>query len=124
MNARARLLAVHILLSHHNGPGSYSLFHLDYFAHMLCLCFSLVSGGANGNIAIHDLHNVSGCPKHTYTTVCSISRATPGRHKHSVETVSWYPLDTGMFLTSGMDHLLKVWDTNQLRVCYILFAFD
>ena len=45
-----------------------------------------------------------------------MDRSNPSRHKHSVETVSWYHLDTGMFLSSGMDHFLKVWDTNQLQV--------
>lgn len=32
----------------------------------------------------------------------------------SIECVQWYPQDHGLFLTSGMDKCLKVWDTNVL----------
>jgi len=34
-----------------------------------------------------------------------------GRHKHGIGTVSWFT-DNGIFLTSGRDGKLKVWDTN------------
>lgn len=37
-------------------------------------------------------------------------------HKYSVETVQWYPHDTGMFTSSSFDKTLKVWDTNTLQV--------
>ena len=37
-------------------------------------------------------------------------------HKFSVETVTWFPHDTGMFITSGMDHTIKIWDTNTWTV--------
>ena len=30
--------------------------------------------------------------------------------------MQWYPFDTGVFTTSGMDGSLKVWDTNMLQV--------
>ena len=83
---------------------------------MCIFYFSLLSGAANGNIAIHDLRNLSGKPHFTYPTVCTVGRGNPDRHKMAVETVTWYPIDTGMFLTSGMDTFLKVWDTNRLRV--------
>eukprot|EP01137_Pigoraptor_chileana_P020912 Opistho-2@83903 len=43
------------------------------------------------------------------------------RHLYSIETVQWMHGDTGLFLTSGMDHSLKVWDTNEMRVA---FDFD
>lgn len=32
------------------------------------------------------------------------------RHKSSVTTVAWYPVDSGMFLTGGMDGVVKIWD--------------
>ena len=75
-----------------------------------------MSGGAHGLIAIFDLHNSSGSPKNTYPTVCTIGRGNKYRHKFAVGTVQWYPLDTGMFVTSSMDKLVKVWDTNKLIV--------
>lgn len=40
-----------------------------------------------------------------------------------METVQWYPHDTGMFTSSSFDKTLKVWDTNTLQVS-ILKAFQ
>ncbi len=37
-------------------------------------------------------------------------------HKFSVETVQWYPYDTGMFVSSSFDKTMKVWDTETLKV--------
>ena len=67
-------------------------------------------------MAIHDLHNTTGSLQCTHPVVASITQETPKRHKFAVETVSWFPSDSGMFLTSGMDCLMKVWDTNTLQV--------
>lgn len=41
-------------------------------------------------------------------------RSNESVHKRSVETVQWYPHDTGMFVSSSMDGKVKVWDTNAL----------
>lgn len=30
--------------------------------------------------------------------------------------MQWYPVDSGMFVSSGNDFLVKVWDTNQMAV--------
>ena len=75
----------------------------------------LLAGAANGVIVIYDLHNVSGEPRCTFPMVCTAGKSNRYRHKHSVETVQWFPIDTGMFLSSGTDKLLKVWDTNALK---------
>lgn len=86
---------------------------------------SLLSGAANGVIAIHDLHVVSptchtvSC---TYPVVCRVTLDSDFRHHGSVETAQWYPLDSGMFISSGTDKLVKVWDTNLLRVSEFLFV--
>lgn len=79
------------------------------------LIFSLLSGGADGSIHVHDVLNLSGNVQHTCKTICKIDRHSNQHcHKYSVECVQWYPLDTGMFLSSGMDKHLKIWDANQL----------
>ena len=78
--------------------------------------FSLLSGGADGYIVIHDLCNMSGSVKYTCPSVGTIALNNRHRHKYSVETVLWYPLDTGMFTSSGTDKILKIWDTNRLKV--------
>lgn len=75
-----------------------------------------MSGTVSGTLHIHDLTNHSGEVKHTTKAVCNVSRSNPYKHKHSVETVQWYPLDTGMFLSSGTDRTLKIWDTNSMKV--------
>lgn len=87
-----------------------------YFHGMTCLFFSLLSGGADGYIAVHDLLNTSGSVKHKCESVAHVGLSNRYRHKFSVECVLWYPLDTGIFTSSGTDKLLKIWDTNRLKV--------
>ena len=89
----------------------------DYF--VLVSAASLLSGAANGVIAIHDLDVIPPAADDvlcTYPVVCSVAIDSDFRHRGSVETVQWYPFDTGMFVSSGTDKLVKVWDTNILRV--------
>ncbi|XP_041358776.1 DNA excision repair protein ERCC-8-like [Gigantopelta aegis] len=74
----------------------------------------LLSGATNGTVAIHDLEDFSGDFRHIYKHVCGVNRDNRHAHKHSVTTVQWYPLDTGLFTTSGTDKVLKIWDTNRL----------
>jgi len=38
-------------------------------------------------------------------------------HKFSVTSVAWYPIDTGLFVTAGLDGCVRVWDTNAAEVC-------
>ena len=53
--------------------------------------------------------------------MCNVSH-NRGTHKHSVETVQWYPMDTGLFTSSGADQQLKIWDTNRLKVFVCVFV--
>ncbi|XP_028639711.1 DNA excision repair protein ERCC-8 isoform X2 [Grammomys surdaster] len=53
----------------------------------------------------------------------STRRSHPDVHKYSVETVQWYPHDTGMFTSSSFDKTLKVWDTNTLQAADV-FNFE
>ena len=80
---------------------------------MKLLIDSLLSGGADGSIHIHDVFNLTGNFQFTCKNVGKIDRHSSHHcHKYSVECVQWYPLDTGMFLSSGMDKNLKIWDAN------------
>lgn len=74
----------------------------------------LLSGSSDGSVAVHDLENLTGNVRYTCKSVCFAGRGSRHRHKHTVDTVVWYPLDTGMFISSGTDKVLKVWDTNTL----------
>lgn len=75
----------------------------------------LLAGGADGFIVIYDTFNTTGQTKYTCPAVGTVALNNRHRHKFSVETVLWYPLDTGIFTSSGTDKLLKIWDTNRLK---------
>ncbi|XP_008172702.1 DNA excision repair protein ERCC-8 isoform X4 [Chrysemys picta bellii] len=75
----------------------------------------MLSGGSDGVIVLYDLENFSRKPCYTCKAICSVGRSHPDVHKFSVETVQWYPRDTGMFTSSSFDKTLKIWDTNTLQ---------
>lgn len=78
----------------------------------------LLSGSQDKSLAIHDLSSPMGhaSEKHVCPAICTVAAGAVGGHKYSVETVQWYPYDSGMFITSAMDGAVKVWDTNVLAV--------
>lgn len=41
-----------------------------------------------------------------------LTLARPDGHHFSVSSVSWYPADSALLLTAGLDGLLKTWDAN------------
>ncbi|KAJ8413989.1 hypothetical protein AAFF_G00065870 [Aldrovandia affinis] len=83
----------------------------------------MLSGGADGVIVIYDLENGSGKPQYTCKAVCTVGRSNRHVHKFSVETVQWYPHDTGMFVSSSFDKTMKVWDTETLKPAEV-FQFE
>jgi DNA excision repair protein ERCC-8 len=44
--------------------------------------------------------------------VISFSRNS---HRYALTGIQWFPCDTGMFITSSLDHSIRVWDTNQMN---------
>uniref|UniRef100_A0A3P8WL11 Excision repair cross-complementation group 8 n=1 Tax=Cynoglossus semilaevis TaxID=244447 RepID=A0A3P8WL11_CYNSE len=83
----------------------------------------MLSGGSDGVIVIYDLENYSGKPQYTCKAVCTIGRSNRYVHKFSVETVQWYPYDTGMIVSSSFDKTMKVWDTETLKPAEV-FEFE
>ncbi|KAM4053605.1 DNA excision repair protein ERCC-8 isoform 2-T2 [Anomaloglossus baeobatrachus] len=83
----------------------------------------MLSGGADGIIVVYDLESSSQMPSYTCKALCKVGKGHPDVHKFSVETVQWYPHDTGMFTSSSFDKTLKIWDTNSLQLAEI-FQFD
>ncbi|XP_061756685.1 DNA excision repair protein ERCC-8 [Nerophis ophidion] len=83
----------------------------------------MLSGGADGVIVLYDLENFSGKPQYTCKAVCTIGRSSKYVHRFSVETVQWYPYDTGMFVSSSFDKTMKVWDTETLKPAEV-FEFE
>ncbi|XP_071450504.1 DNA excision repair protein ERCC-8-like [Hetaerina americana] len=78
----------------------------------------LLSGSNDGCIYIHDLLNYYGQCNYIAKVLCRIKRTNPGSHQFSVESVQWYPFDSGSFVSSGMDRKVKLWDSNLLTVAY------
>ena len=76
----------------------------------------LLSSSSNGGIAIHDIEECFYSDKFQCKAIGTVNSSLKDSHKHSVETVQWYPNDTGMFLSSSVDRTLRVWDTNALEV--------
>ncbi|XP_026870167.1 DNA excision repair protein ERCC-8 isoform X1 [Electrophorus electricus] len=83
----------------------------------------MLSGGSDGVIVIYDLENTSKKSHYTCKAVCTVGRSSHYVHKFSVETVQWYPYDTGMFLSSSFDKTMKVWDTETLKPAEV-FQFE
>lgn len=80
----------------------------------------LLSGGEDGSIGIHDLNYNSTFPGTQFKLIssfcASINSTTSIPDSKSISTLQWYPHDSGMFLSSGEDRLLKIWDTNAMSV--------
>lgn len=89
--------------------------------------FSLLSGSVDGTILIYDTrHHLDG--SHVECPVVARTRfggnqgqqrapfhfAGDQQYKHSVSAVSWYPHDTGIFISSSTDETLRIWDTNSM----------
>lgn len=83
----------------------------------------MLSGGADGVIVVYDLENLSGSQEYTCKAVRTVGRSSRHVHKFSVETVQWYPYDTGMFVSSSFDKTMKVWDTETLKPAEV-FEFE
>ena len=45
-----------------------------------------------------------------------LNRRNLDMHSKHISCVTWFPHDTGMFLSSGFDGSVKLWDTNALRM--------
>ncbi|XP_063776623.1 DNA excision repair protein ERCC-8 [Pseudophryne corroboree] len=83
----------------------------------------MLSGGSDGIIVIYDLENLSKTASFTCKALSKVGKGHPDVHKFSVETVQWYPHDTGLFTSSSFDKTLKIWDTNSLQLAEV-FQFN
>lgn len=86
----------------------------------------MLSGSCEGSLAVHDLENWTVNEQdglRMSALVGTVSTGNRDAHKRSVESVQWYPFDTGIFTSSGTDRTLKIWDANRLQVI-IYFISD
>uniref|UniRef100_H2YC44 Uncharacterized protein n=1 Tax=Ciona savignyi TaxID=51511 RepID=H2YC44_CIOSA len=83
-------------------------------------CRYLICAGSDKKITIYDTWNLAkddnkdgGIPK--IATIGSKPRHTKYMHKCMISTIQWYPLDTGIFVSTSFDGTIKIWDANRLR---------
>lgn len=69
---------------------------------------------SDGSVTCIDMFEKQTERDHVLKHVFDTSKS--GAHSYSCSCVQWYPIDSGMFFTSGMDQRFKVWDTNSLQV--------
>ena len=76
----------------------------------------LLSSSSHGKIGIHDIECCSFKNKFHCNSIMEADRNHMGNHRQSIETIQWYPHDSGMFVSSSADKTVRVWDTNALEV--------
>ncbi|VEL30368.1 unnamed protein product [Protopolystoma xenopodis] len=84
----------------------------------------LLSGGFGGELDIYNLEDVLiNKEKVRYKRITTIkNQKNPSAiHSSSFICVQWYPVDTGLFITTSVDKCLKIWDTNREQVSYLLY---
>jgi len=75
----------------------------------------ILTGLGDGTLCIHNIFGTRTKSGVRSKLELRIGKNSAFAHGHSVQTVSWYS-DNGMFLTSGRDGKLKVWDSNAGKV--------
>ena len=80
----------------------------------------LLSAAADASVALYDVRDRPAEPPRTPEVVQPLASVHRGAHadahRYSVSSVEWFPHDTGLFVTGGADHRVKLWDTNELKV--------
>lgn len=78
----------------------------------------LLGGDSYGGVSVYDVRKKIENGKNEFRSISSVpGRSHSSAHQYSVESVKWYPHDSGMFLSGSSDKKVKVWDTNEMAVC-------
>ena len=78
------------------------------------VCFSLLSGGSDGRVCLHDVED--GAVRSGMTTV-ALKGQSRGANTHTalVSAVSWFPWENSLFITSSYDGSIRVWDPHAMQ---------
>ena len=86
----------------------------------------LLSASSDGAIALWDVEDrvvgidARGRPANGGAATEPLCTLRPGQHpsahRKAATCVQWFPQDTGLFATCGVDSCVKLWDTNSLAV--------
>ena len=71
----------------------------------------LLSGGADGLIALYDLDSNQDTKNESLSNVIEPFNKVR-EHMRGVSSIQWYPDDSGIFISSSFDGQLLIWDTN------------
>ena len=84
-------------------------------------CRYLLVGSADSNVSIFDLADPVGVRAKDHRLEPIVAEHPPREgHAYAVNCVQWYPFDTGLFISGGMDGKVLLWDTNTLQVAQTL----
>jgi len=83
----------------------------------------LLAGGSEGAVALYDLEGFRGprveispskfvSDRHAAAASESMPLAATGGHTHTVGSLEWFPIDSGIFISASNDGDVVVWDTN------------
>uniref|UniRef100_A0A7C9CAG4 Uncharacterized protein n=1 Tax=Opuntia streptacantha TaxID=393608 RepID=A0A7C9CAG4_OPUST len=80
----------------------------------------LLSGASDASAAVFDVQRASefegGGLIARHKSLFVIDKQHEQGHKYAVSSATWYPVDTGLFVTGSFDHHINVWDTNTTQV--------
>ena len=74
----------------------------------------LLSGGLDGSISLFDLEERK---RSIIKNIAYRGKRSDSNNNHSkyISSIEWFPWDTGAFITSSMDHSVRIWDTNEFK---------
>lgn len=93
---------VSIRLKSKRGPTAIDIDHDGQF---------LISGDSAGCISIHKISDIEPNCSQDISMVC-YKRGS--RYKLRINSINWYPYDSGMFVTGSAGKSVEVWDTNEM----------
>lgn len=80
----------------------------------------LLSAASDASAAIFDVQRASefevGGLVARHKSLLVIDKQHQQGHKYAISSATWYPVDTGLFVTGSYDHHINVWDTNTTQV--------
>lgn len=90
----------------------------------------MIAGASDATVAVYDVQRatdyVEGCQIEKHNSIFVINKQHEHGHKYAISSATWYPVDTGLFITGSYDHHINVWDTNttQVNCSFLLVCVD
>ena len=71
----------------------------------------LLSGDSVGGVSIHQINELEVNSVNEVKPTCYEPKTG---HKFSINSIKWFPKDTGIFISGSSDKCVQVWDTNEM----------